>query len=63
MDKLIQDVLHYSRTARGELKLTAVDATALLRGIIESYPAFHSHRGRNPDRRSPCPRSSVTRPP
>jgi len=42
MDKLILDVLQYSRTSRGELTLVPVDTTALLRGIIESYPAFHA---------------------
>ena len=40
MDKLIQDVLQYSRLARSELKLAPVDVQGLLRGIIESYPAF-----------------------
>ena len=42
MDRLIVDVLQYSRTARSELSLAPLDAAALLRGIIESYPAFHS---------------------
>jgi len=40
MDKLIQDVLQYSRLARSELRLTPVDVQGLLRGIIETYPAF-----------------------
>jgi signal transduction histidine kinase len=40
MDKLIQDVLQYSRLARSELRLEPVDVQALLRGIIETYPAF-----------------------
>ena len=40
MDKLILDVLQYSRLARSELRLAPVDVQALLRGIIESYPAF-----------------------
>ena len=40
MDKLIQDVLQYSRLARSELKLAPVDVQELLLGIIESYPAF-----------------------
>jgi signal transduction histidine kinase len=40
MDKLIQDVLQYSRLARSELRLGPVDVQALLRGIIETYPAF-----------------------
>jgi signal transduction histidine kinase len=40
MDKLILDVLQYSRLARSELRLTPVDVQELLRGIVESYPAF-----------------------
>ena len=40
MDKLIQDVLQYSRLARSELRLSPVNVQELLRGIIESYPAF-----------------------
>jgi signal transduction histidine kinase len=40
MDKLIQDVLQYSRLARSELDLSPVDVQALLRGIIDTYPAF-----------------------
>jgi signal transduction histidine kinase len=40
MDKLILDVLQYSRLARSELRLTPVDVQELLRGIIESYPTF-----------------------
>jgi len=40
MDKLIQDVLQYSRLTRSDLQLAPVDVGALLRGIIETYPAF-----------------------
>ena len=40
MDKLIQDVLQYSRLARSDLLLEPVDVQALLSGIIESYPDF-----------------------
>jgi signal transduction histidine kinase len=40
MDKLIQDVLQYSRLARSELRLAPVNAQELLEGIIESYPSF-----------------------
>jgi signal transduction histidine kinase len=40
MDKLIQEVLQYSRLARSELRLAPVDVQELLRGIIETYPAF-----------------------
>jgi signal transduction histidine kinase len=42
MDKLIQDVLQYSRLARSELKLAPVDVQDLLRGIIETYPSFQT---------------------
>lgn len=40
MDRLITDVLVYSRFMRKELKLAPVDLECLLRGILESYPAF-----------------------
>ncbi len=42
MDRLIQDVLTYSRTARQDLALTPVDTGKLLRDILESYPMFHA---------------------
>jgi PAS domain S-box-containing protein len=38
MDRLIQDVLSYSRVARAELALAPVDVGKLLRSILESYP-------------------------
>ena len=38
MDKLIQDVLNYSRVMRGPLPLTRVAVAPLLRGIIDTYP-------------------------
>ena len=40
MDKLIQDVLNYSRVVRGELPLETVDLDKLLHGIVDTYPAF-----------------------
>ncbi len=40
MDKLIQDVLSYSRVVRSDFPLKPVDVGQLLRGIIESYPLF-----------------------
>ena len=40
MDKLIQDVLSYSRVVRGDFPLKPVDVGQLLHGIIESYPVF-----------------------
>jgi signal transduction histidine kinase len=42
MDKLIQDVLQYSRVARTQMRLVPVDAERLLRGIIDTYPAFQA---------------------
>ena len=40
MDSLITDALNYSRTVRQELALVPVDAGALLRGMLDSYPEF-----------------------
>ncbi len=42
MDRLIQDVLVYSRVARTEITLENVDLEALLNGILEGYPQFQS---------------------
>src|SRR5262249_738885 len=41
MDHLINDALDYSRIVRVELELRALDPSALIRGIVESYPQFH----------------------
>lgn len=38
MDKLIQDVLNYSRIVRADLPLETVDLKELLQGIAETYP-------------------------
>jgi len=38
MDSLIRDALNYSQVARQELPLKPVDAGALLRGMLDSYP-------------------------
>lgn len=38
MDKLIQDVLQYSKVLRMDLKLEPVDADRLVRGMLDSYP-------------------------
>lgn len=40
MDSLITDALSYSKLVRQHFELKAVDAGALLRGILESYPEF-----------------------
>jgi len=42
MDRLILDVLSYSRLARGEVQLVEVNFEQVLRGIIESYPPFQA---------------------
>ena len=42
MDRLIQDGLNYSRLLRSEVRLVPVDTAALLRGIIETYPALQA---------------------
>lgn len=38
LDRLIQDVLNYSRIVSGELQLERVEPASLLEDIIESYP-------------------------
>jgi PAS domain S-box-containing protein len=45
MDRLITDVLNYSRVVRFELPVEPIDLDALLRGILESYPSFHARDG------------------
>ncbi len=40
LDQLIQDGLSYSRLMRTELPLVPTDVNKLLRGIIDTYPAF-----------------------
>ena len=40
MDKLIQDVLSYSRIVRGDLAPENVDLDRLVREIVETYPSF-----------------------
>jgi signal transduction histidine kinase len=40
MDKLIQDVLNYSRVVRSESPLEPVDVAELLREIMDTYPMF-----------------------
>ncbi|MGH7944147.1 MAG: ATP-binding protein [Opitutaceae bacterium] len=55
MDRLIQDVLTYSRVTRTELQLEPVDVTELLDGILETYPQFQNPRAQIEVRR-PFPR-------
>ena len=40
LDRLIQDVLSYSRILRAELKLTAVDVDNLVQDILVNYPGW-----------------------
>ena len=40
LDKLIQDVLTYSRVARAEIQLNPVELSRLLSDIIQQYPGF-----------------------
>jgi PAS domain S-box-containing protein len=46
MDRLIADALNYSRTVRQELPLEEVDAEALLRGMLDSYPDLRPEKAR-----------------
>ncbi|HEY3755740.1 MAG TPA: ATP-binding protein [Opitutaceae bacterium] len=46
LDRLIQDVLTYSLTARGAFPLERIDADALAREIIEQYPRLKSSGAR-----------------
>lgn len=55
MDRLIQDVLTYSRVTRTEVQLEPVDVEKLLDGILESYPQFQS-AGAYIEIRRPLPR-------
>jgi signal transduction histidine kinase len=46
LDHLIQDALQYAKTLRQEVPLALVDLSALIPGLLESYPALEAHRGR-----------------
>ncbi|MDB6033534.1 MAG: sensor signal transduction histidine kinase [Verrucomicrobiales bacterium] len=41
-DQLIEDVLAYSRIARGELKLSPVDLASVTRQVVQAYPNLQS---------------------
>ena len=47
MDRLIQDVLDYSRVVRGDYPLEGVDVEKLLREIIDTYPQLGRARRRS----------------
>lgn len=44
LDRLIQDVLDYTRVVRGELPLEPVDLCKLLNELLESYPGIAARR-------------------
>jgi PAS domain S-box-containing protein len=44
MDRLIQDILRFSRIARADLQREPVNVDELLRSILESYPQFEAAR-------------------
>ncbi len=44
MDRIIQDLLGYSRIARTELVLERVELGDFVRGLLDGYPAFHDHK-------------------
>jgi PAS domain S-box-containing protein len=43
MDRLIKDVLNYSRISQTTMSPETVDLGNLVRGVVESYPAFQSY--------------------
>lgn len=40
LDKLIQDVLDYSRVSRGNLELTTIDLDRLVHDVVDTYPTL-----------------------
>jgi signal transduction histidine kinase len=44
MDLLIQDVLAYSRVAKGDIQLTRVNIEAVIRDVVQNYPALQCDR-------------------
>lgn len=44
MDILIQDVLAYSRVAKGDIQLSTVNVEAVISDVIANYPPFQSDR-------------------
>lgn len=44
LDRLIQDVLLYSRAARAEISLSKVDTDKLVQEIVQQYPGFQAPR-------------------
>jgi signal transduction histidine kinase len=46
MDRLIQDVLVYSRVARNEMPLERIELGSFIAGVLESYPQFDPFHSR-----------------
>lgn len=46
LDRLIQDVLNYSKVVRGDIPIEPVNAEKLIREIVESYPDFQEPHAR-----------------
>ena len=46
LDLLIQDVLAYSKVAKGEVALKEMDLEAIIRDVIENYPHIQAHGSR-----------------
>jgi signal transduction histidine kinase len=44
MDLLIQDVLAYSRVAKGDIQLREVNVETVVKDVIQNYPALQSDR-------------------
>jgi signal transduction histidine kinase len=44
MDMLIQDILAYSRVAKGEIQLQEINVANVVRDVIQSYPALQPDR-------------------
>jgi len=43
LDRLIQDVLSYSRVMQGEIRLVPVDLEAVIQSVVEQYSGFEAH--------------------
>jgi len=61
MDRLIQDVLNYSRVVRADLPMTAINTELLLREIVDSYLGLQSPHARI-SIEGPIPRVPQTKP-
>lgn len=44
MDLLIQDVLAYSRVAKGDIQMREINVEHVLRDILQTYPGLHGNR-------------------